>query len=211
VNATWTAKERVIFRRLDTPTKIQAYLNTFRYDPVRGTASPRFVIRQGKANCFEGALLAAAALRLIGHPPLIVDMTALNDDDHVLAVFRHNGAWGCVAKSNFTVLRFREPVYRSVRELMMSYFDVFFNSTGEKTLREYSAPFDLSRFDKDEWMTTEKDLRFIGDALNRARHYRVMTRAQVRDLQIADPDLVEAGLLGADPAGLFKPKRSKTR
>lgn len=207
---TWTPKELALFRRLETPTKIQVYLNSVAYDPVLGTASPRVIIREGRANCFEGALLAAAALRQLGHPPLLVDMTARNDDDHVLAVFRQNGAWGCVAKSNFTVLRFREPVYRSVRELMMSYIDVFFNSTGEKTLREYSAPFDVSRFDKDDWMTTEKDLGFIGDALNGARHYRVITRAQVRDLQIADPDLVKAGLLGADPAGLFKPKRSKT-
>ncbi len=207
---TWTPKELALFRRLETPTKIQVYLNSVAYDPVLGTVSPRVIIREGRANCFEGALLAAAALRQLGHPPLLVDMTARNDDDHVLAVFRQNGAWGCVAKSNFTVLRFREPVYRSVRELMMSYIDVFFNSTGEKTLREYSAPFDVSRFDKDDWMTTEKDLGFIGDALNGARHYRVMTRAQVRDLQIADPDLVKAGLLGADPAGLFKPKRSKT-
>jgi len=210
MNAAWTSKELALFCRLDTPTKIQAYLNTIAYDPVPGTASPRFVIRQGKANCFEGALLAAAALRQLGYPPLLVDMTARNDDDHVLAVFRQNGAWGCVAKSNFTVLRFREPVYRSVRELMMSYFDMFFNSSGEKTLRKYSAPFDVSRCDKDDWMTTGKDLGFIGDALNGARHYRVMTRAQVRDLQIADPALVKAGLLGADQAGLFKPKRSKT-
>jgi hypothetical protein len=203
----WTPQERALFRRLDTPTKIQAYLNSLAYDPVKGSASPRYVIRQGKANCFEGALLAAAALRPLGHPPLLVDMTAHNDDDHVLAVFRQNGAWGCLAKSNFTVLRFREPVYRSIRELMMSYFDVFFNSIGQKTLREYSAPLDVSRFDKDGWMTSDKDLGFIGDALNRARHYKVLTRSQVRDLQTADPDLVKAGLLGSDPAGLFKPGR----
>lgn len=133
-------------------------------------------------------------------------MRAVNDDDHVLAVFRRNGAWGCVAKSNYTVLRFREPVYRSVRELMMSYFDVFFNPIGEKTLREYSVSFDLRRFDKDAWMTTDKDISYIGDALDRARHYKVMTTRQIRGLQITDKDLVKAGLLGAKKAGLYKPK-----
>jgi len=192
---------------LDTPIKIQHYLNKLAYDPVPGTASPRRVMKEKKANCFEGALFAAAALRSLGRPPLVVDMRAVNDDDHVLAVFRQNGAWGCVAKSNYTVLRFREPVYRSIRELMMSYFDVFFNPIGEKTLREYSAPFDLRRLDKDGWMMTEKDLSYIGDALDRARHYRVMSRKQIRRLQIADRDLVKAGLIGATKAGLFKPQR----
>jgi hypothetical protein len=112
-----------------------------------------------------------------------------------------------VAKSNFTVLRFREPVYRTIRELMMSYFDIFYNSIGEKTLREYSGPFDLRRFDKDAWMTTDRDVSFIGDALDRARHYKVVTTGQIRNLERADKDLVKAGLLGANTDGLYKPKR----
>ncbi len=203
----WTKRELVLLDKINTPKKIQLYLNRLGYDPQPGTASPRWVMKERKANCFEGALFAAAALRRIGHPPLLVDMRAVNDDDHVLAVFRRNGAWGCVAKSNYTVLRFREPVYRSVRELMMSYFDVFFNPIGEKTLREYSVPFDLRRFDKDEWMTTDKDVSYIGDALDRARHYKVMTTRQIRGLQITDKDLVKAGLLGAKTAGLYKPKK----
>jgi len=203
----WTKRELVLLDKLNTPIKIQLYLNRLAYDPEPGTASPRWVMKERKANCFEGALFAAAALRRIGHPPLLVDIRAVNDDDHVLAVFRRNGAWGCVAKSNYTVLRFREPVYQSVRELMMSYFDVFFNSIGEKTLREYSVPFDLRRFDKDEWMTTDKDVSYIGDALDRARHYKVMTTWQIRGLQITDKDLVKAGLLGAKKAGLYKPKK----
>jgi hypothetical protein len=203
----WTKQELAVFKKLDTPIKIQHYLNKLAYDPAPGTASPRRVMQEKKANCFEGALFAAAALRQLGHPPLLVDMRAVNDDDHVLAVFRQNGAWGCVAKSNYTVLRFREPVYCSIRELMMSYFDVFFNPIGEKTLREYSLPFDLRRFDKDEWMTTDKDISHIGDALDGTRHYRVMSRKQIRNLQIVDNDLVKAGLLVANKAGLFKPKR----
>ena len=202
----WTGAEKAVLATLDAPIKIQQFLNRMAYDPVPGTASPRQVMRERKANCFEGALFASAALRHIGHPPLLVDICSHNDDDHVLAVFRRNGAWGCVAKSNFTVLRFREPVYRSIRELMMSYFDVYFNSIGEKTLRAYSVPFDLTRFDKDDWMTTEEDVSYIGDALDQARHYKVMTPAMVRDLQLTDPDLVKAGLIGANTAGLFKPK-----
>ena len=204
--ALWTPAERAALARLETPTKIQQWLNGIAYDSESGTASPRRVMRERKANCFEGALFAAAALRFHGHPPLVVDMRSWNDDDHVLAVFRRNGAWGCVAKSNYTVLRFRDPVYRSIRELMMSYFDVYFNPIGQKTLRGFSAPFDLSRFDSHDWMTTEEDVSDIGDALDRARHYPVLTRAQIRDLQIADPDLVKAGLLGARVEGLFKPK-----
>jgi hypothetical protein len=202
----WTAAERAVFKPLDTPTKIQLFLNGLDYDPEPGTASPRLVLRDRKANCFEGAMFAAAAFRFHRRPPLLVDMRSYNDDDHVLAVFRQNNAWGCVAKSNFTVLRFREPVYRNIRELMMSYFDVFFNSIGEKTLRAYSVPFDLSRFDKQNWMTTEEDISWIGDALDRARHYKVMTPEQIRDLRLTDPALVKAGLLGSNPAGLFKPK-----
>jgi hypothetical protein len=205
--ALWTAAERALFKRLDAPLKIQSWLNTIRYDPELGTRSPRWVIRERKANCFEGAIFAAAALRAQGHPPLLVDMRSHNDDDHVLAVFRQNGAWGCIAKSNFTVLRFREPVYRTIRELMLSFFDVYFNSIGEKTLRAYTAPFDLSRFDAMYWMTTDDDISDLGDALDRARHYRVLTRAQIRDLTLTDPALVKAGLIGADPKGLFKPKR----
>jgi hypothetical protein len=203
----WTAAERAVFKPLDTPTKIQLFLNGLDYDPRPGTASPRLVLRERKANCFEGAMFAAAAFRFHGRPPLIVNMRSYNDDDHVLAVFRQNDAWGCVAKSNYTVLRFREPVYRSIRELMMSYFDVFFNPIREKTLRAYSVPFNLCRFDDQNWMTTEEDISWIGDALDKARHYKVMTPEQLRDLQLTDPALVKAGLLGANPAGLFKPKR----
>jgi hypothetical protein len=203
----WTAGESSFLKKLDTPIEIQNYLNSLPYDPVPGTASPRRVMMEKKANCLEGALFAAAALRRLGYPPRLVDMRSRNDDDHVLAVFRRNKAWGCLAKSNFTVLRFREPVYRTIRELMMSYFDVYFNSIGEKTLREYSVPFDLRRFDKDDWMTTDDDLGFIGEALDRARHYKVMTRKMIRDLRRVDPALVKAGLLGAEAAGLFKPKK----
>jgi hypothetical protein len=202
----WSPEERVHLAKLDTPTEIQRWLNGIAYDAEAGTASPRLVMRERKANCFEGALFGAAALRFHGHPPLVVNMRSWNDDDHVLAVFRHNGAWGCVAKSNYTVLRFREPVYRSIRELMMSFFDVYFNPIGQKTLRAYSVPYDLSRFDGESWMTTEEDVSHLGDALDRARHYPVLSPTQIRELQVTDPALVKAGLMGAKIKGLFKPK-----
>jgi hypothetical protein len=205
--AVWAAAEGAELARLNAPLKIQLWLNGIAYDAEAGTASPRRVLRERKANCFEGAMFAAAALRFHGRPPLLVDMRSHNDDDHVLAVFRENGGWGCVAKSNYTVLRFREPVYRTVRELMASFFDVFFNPIGEKTLRAYSVPFNLSRFDERDWMTTEEDVSWIGDALDRARHVPFLTPAQLRDLRPTDPALVKAGLLGANPKGLFKPKR----
>lgn len=202
--AVWSAAEGAVLAKLDAPAKIQAWLNAIAYDPEPGTSSPRRVLRDRRANCFEGALLAAAAFRFHGRRPLLVDIRSRRDDDHVLAVFRQNEAWGCVAKSNFTVLRFREPVYRTIRELMASYFDVFFNAAGEKTMVEYSGPFDLSRFDQRGWMTDEEDVSWIGDALDRARHTRFMTPAQMRDVLPADPALVKAGLLGADPRGLYK-------
>lgn len=203
----WTPSERTLLGRLDRPIAIQRWLNRIAYDPEYATSSPRLVIRERKANCFEGALFAAAALREIGHPPLLVDIRSWNDDDHVIAVFRERGRWGAVAKSNFTVLRFREPVYRSVRELVMSYFDVYFNAIGQKTMRSFSRPLDLGRFDRRGWATTDEDLEYIGDALDAAPHTPVLTPAMVRALNPADPDLVRAGLLGSKKSGLFRPKK----
>ncbi len=203
----WTKRELRLFRRLSSPIRIQHYLNAIAYDPIYATSSPRWVIKDRKANCFEGALFAAAALRMIGHEPLVVDIESWNDDDHVLAVFKKRGHWGAVAKSNYTVLRYREPVYRSLRELVMSYFDVYFNPLGQKTMRSYSLPLNLRQFDRRNWMTTDEDIGYIGDKLNQIRHFRVLTPAMVRSLSLADKDIVKAGLMGAKPEGLFRPKR----
>jgi hypothetical protein len=202
----WTGTERRLFRRLSSPAKVQIYLNRLAYDADYGARSPRWIIREARAHCFEGAIFAAAALRQLGHPPRLVDIRSRNDDDHVIAVFKEGGQWGAVAKSNFTGIRFREPVYRSLRELVMSYFDFFFNSIGQKTMRSYSLPLDLSRFDDRRWMTTDEDLEYIGDELNIRKHIPVLTRSMIRRLNRVDPDLVKAGLLGARPEGLYKPK-----
>jgi hypothetical protein len=204
----WTRAEVRLLADFHRPVDIQRWLNRLAYDPEPGTRSPRWVMREKKANCFEGALFAAAALRFLGYRPLLVDLRSSdNDDDHILAVFRRRGAWGALAKSNYTTLRFREPVFRSIRELAMSYFEGYFNPWGEKTLREYSRPFDLTRFDRRSWMTTDIDLEMIGEALDRAPHRKIMTPAMVRGLERADPDLVRAGLLGAKKEGLFKPQK----
>ena len=166
---------------------------------------PRWVIKKKSAHCFEGALFAAAVLDYIGYKPLIVDMRAYNDDDHVIAVFREDGFWGAVAKSNFTSLRFREPVYRSLRELIMSYFDFFFNINGYKSLRSYSLPFDLTAFNHRNWATSDEDLEYIGDKIESLHHYPVVTGKMIKKLNIASESMIRAGLLGSNADGLFKP------
>lgn len=201
----WNKEELKILERLDMPSKIQDYIDTIPYNTTYETNSPRWVLRKKSAHCMEGALLAAACLQNIGYRPLILDMRSENDDDHVIAVYKLDGCWGALAKSNFTVLRLREPVYKSLRELVMSYFDFYFNSLGEKTLRAYSLPLDLSRFDRQNWKTTDQDLEFIGNRLNEMRHFTIIRPGQVRKLVKVSPYLLEAGLLGSDSDGLFKP------
>ena len=205
----WTTAERDLLRRLSTPAKVQDWLDSIPYTTDDACRSPRRVIRDRTAHCMEGALFAAAALGFHGYGRLIVDMRAVRDDDHVIAVFQARGFWGAVAKSNFVGLRYREPIHRTVRGLVLSYFEDFFNTAGEKTMREYSPPFDLSRFDRRGWMAAADDLYYIGDALDRARHVRVMTPAQVRGLRDVDPRALKAGLLGSDPKGLYKVEEKK--
>jgi hypothetical protein len=193
-------EEQAILRRLSTPEKIQEFLDLeIRYnkEPDGETCrSPRRVLQDRVAHCIEGALFAAAALRFHGRPPLILDMEAVRDDDHIIALFKELGHWGAVAKSNYSGLRFREPVYRNVRELVMSYFEMYYNLDGEKTLRRFSRPVNLSRFDRIGWMTTEKDLWEVGDYLCATPHRQVLTRAMIRRLRPVDKRLYEAGLLG---------------
>jgi len=202
----WSEQELAFLQSLCDPVKIQEFLDTLEYDADLACRSPRWVMREKKAHCFEGALFAAAALQLIGYPPLLVDLRAENDDDHVIAVFKKNGHWGAIAKSNFTTLRFREPVYRSLRELAMSYFDFYFNILGDKSLRAYSLPLNLTRFNDRNWMTTDEDLEYIGDYLDRMRHFPLVDSGVIASLRKADERLLQASLLGANEAGLYKPK-----
>lgn len=201
----WTEEELLFLEKFRDPWSVQVYLDSIEYNPSYDCRSPRWVIRKGSAHCFEGALFAAAVLRQLGHKPLIVDMRAENDDDHVIAVFRKGDRLGAVAKSNFTSLRYREPVYRSLRELVMSYFDFFFNTNGFKSLRSYSRTLDLSQFDKWNWHVTDEDLQYIGDKLDSIHHFPVITRRMAGELSPASKSMLMAGLLGSNEEGLFKP------
>lgn len=167
--------------------------------------SPLVVEKTRMANCFDGAIYAAAALETLGYSPLIVDMEAKNDDDHVIAVYHADG-WGAIAKSNTTMLRSREPVYRNIRELVMSYFDCYFNIDGYRGLRTYSAPINLRRFDAISWRTTPDWLDPIQTYLHKIRHYQVITRKMERALTKAEPFLVQACFYNSNRKGIFRPK-----
>jgi len=200
-----TAAELAVFRRrLDTPAKIQRFLDEIPYNTEADEEtfrSPRRVLADRTANCIEGAVLAAAALRVQGNPPLIMDLTAVRDEDHVIAVFRRRGLWGAIATSKFTGLRYREPVYRTVRELAMSYFEQYFNLAGERTLRGYGRPVNLARFDRLHWMTSAEDLWWIAEHLERIPHVELVPPAAARGLTRLGPQLRAAGLLRHPTAG----------
>lgn len=193
-----TRSEARLLASLSPEWRIQEYLDTrLLYDTKGGTCrSPRRVIRDGLCQCMDGALFAAAALRLQGHPPLILDLEAEQDSDHVLAVFRSRHGWGAIGRSNFSGLRYREPVYRTIRELVMSYFEWYFNLRREKTLRAYSRPVNLTRFDRVHWMTSEEDLWDIPNHLVRIPHTKVATPAAIGTYSRVDRRLFSAGLVG---------------
>lgn len=195
-----TGREIRILKRLNTPEKIQRFIDfELAYNKEKDgetCRSPRRVLRDRIGHCFEGALLAAAALRVNGQPPLVVDLEAVRDDDHIVAVFKHYKHWGAIGKSNYAGLRFREPVYQTIRELVMSYFEHYYNLDAEKTLRRYSRPINLARFDRIHWMTAEEDLWEINSYLLKVKHFPVLTSAMVRNLRRVDPRLYQAGKVG---------------
>jgi len=195
-----TRAEWRTLRALKTPERIQRFLDIdigYNKEPDGDTIrSPRRVLRDRVAHCLEGALFAAAALRAQGFPPLLMDLEAVRDDDHVLAVFRQHDRWGAIAKSNYSGLRFREPVYRSLRELAISYFEHYFNLRREKTLRKYSRPVNLSRFDTLGWMTAEEDLWTVSEHLVVIPHTPLLANGNARRLARVDARLFEAGKVG---------------
>ncbi len=201
----WTSAEAKIMSRLSTPRKIQDFLDSIPYSTEDRYHSPRSVLRDRVAHCFDGALFAAAALAYIHHPPLLVNMFAERDDEHLLAVFKRDGHWGAVAKSNFVGLRYREPIYRNLRELVMSYFEDYFNSAGEKTLRAYTRPLNLARFDRYDWMVSDERLDKIADALDGLPRIPVLSKRMVALLSPKDERALRAGMVGADPEGLWQP------
>jgi hypothetical protein len=197
---------------LTSPFKIQSFLDGIEYSEEVRYRCPLTVLRDMKGHCFDGAVFAAAMLRRIGHPPLILDIIPNdNDDDHILALYKINGHWGAVAKSNYTGLRFREPIHRTVRELIVSYFEVFFNAIGEKTMRAYTRPLNLTEFDKLQWEINDEGMDAIGERLDEIQKFKPLTPAMIRNLSFADERSVKAGLMGAKAAGLFKAKMPKAK
>src|SRR3989344_2121469 len=196
-SALLTREERALLHRLSTPVKIQNYLDQIKinFEPMGDTArSPRFVMNEGVAHCFEGALVAALALWYHGEPPLLLDLVSNEPDtDHVVALFKRYGHWGAISKTNHAVLRYREPVYESIHELVMSYFHEYFLDNGKKTLRNFAGPLDLSKIKDTSWITSEKNLWHIVDWINDQDHYDIMDRKMIRGLRRADPVERKAG------------------
>jgi hypothetical protein len=196
-----TRREASFLSRLKPPWRIQKFLDGLDYDVAgAGCRSARRVLAERRVQCMDGALFAAAALRVQGHPPLLLDLESVYDDDHVLAVFRQSGCWGAVARSNYSGLRFREPIFPTIRQLVLSYFESYFNLRRQKTLRSYSRPVNLSRFDRIAWMTTEEDLWEIPEYLATVPHIRLLPPRLEASLSPVDHRMFEAGLVGrAEP------------
>src|ERR1041385_597406 len=180
-------------RALKNPHGIQRFLNETPYHLAHSSWSPRRVLAERTSHCLEGAIFAAAALRVLGFPPLIIDLEAKNDTDHVIAVFQVRGHWGSIANSNYAGCRYREPVHRSLRELAISYFDAYFNLRAEGTLRTYSRPVDLSRFDDRGWMTDPNDVWYIAEYLCEISHTELLTPWQRKNLNRLDKRSYESG------------------
>ena len=191
MNELLTSAERSVIRKLSTPQKIQDYLESLPTNfELSGETyrSPRRVLRDRTAHCFEGALVAAAAIAYHGGAPLIMDFRSLPDqDDHVVTPFKLNGLWGAISKTNHSVLRYRDPVYRDVRELAMSYFHEFYEKDRRKSLLEYSAPFDLSRYPLKRWLVADDELYWLTEALDKSRHYQTVPKRSRRHLRLVAP------------------------
>ena len=192
----FTPAELRKLRSLRDPHGIQRFLYDQPYHVADTAFSPRRVLRENTSHCFEGAIFAAAALRVNGYPPLVIDLEAEHDTDHVIAVYKIHGHWGAVSKSNYSGLGFREPVYRSLRELAMSYFDGYFNLRRERTLRTFSNPVNLARFDRRNWMTTDEPIWFIGEYLFTIRHFPLLKKGMVQRLHRVEDRAFRAGCLG---------------
>jgi hypothetical protein len=202
-----TGTERDILSGLRSPATIQAFLDGIAYSTDDFYRCPLRVLRERVAHCFDGAIFGAAALGRIGYPPLILDMLSNGrDDEHLLALFKSGGCWGAVAKSNFVGLRFREPVYRSLRELAMSYFEQYYNLDREKTLRGYTGPLNLRSFDRLHWLTQDEPLERIAQRTEEIRRIDLLPPAMAERLSPVDERSFRAGLIGANPEGLFKPQ-----
>ncbi len=204
-----TKAEFAVLRRLSTPEKIQAYLLAMNQNfELKGDscASVRMILRDRHAHCIEGAFIAAAALWIHGEPPLLLDLRAVKDSDHVVTLFKRKGHWGCISKTNGPDLRWRDPVYRTLRELALSFLHEYSNKRDHKSLREYSVPYDLRRADPKIWVTGEDGAWEVAEKLDEIRHYRLVTKAQEKLLQRRDPFEREVACLTQYKRPRVKPK-----
>lgn len=180
-----------MLQKLSSPQKIQDFLDTLPINfELSGETymSPRRVLREKIAHCFEGALFAAAALAYHGKKPLLLDLKSIDtDQDHVVALFKVAGRWGAISKTNHAILRYRDPIYLSVRELAMSYVNEYIMDDGRKSMRSYSAPFDLSVYEPSAWITSEEDLVSLVDALNDSKHFPIAPEKTMRRMRRALP------------------------
>lgn len=196
-----TRAERALLKRLNTPQKIQEFLDTkLRYnteDHGETCQSVRQVLKSKQAHCIEGALFACAALRFHGHKPLIVDMEGKRDFDHVICVFKQNGYWGAISKSRYHTLGWRDPIFRTVRELVLSYFVFYNNNQGTKTLHTYSVPVNLTKFDKVHWLTSEESLWDIGNHLFTVKHFPIIPPEQRKYLKSFSKAFIKADTMRA--------------
>jgi hypothetical protein len=191
-------KEEIkILKSLNTPRKIQDFLNKIpiNFEEEGDTCmSPRKVLRENKAHCMEGALLAATIFRILGEEPLLLDLEATQKDfDHIICLFKRNGKWGSISKTNHAVLRYREPIYKNIRELVMSFFHEYFDDDGKKNLRSYSMPVNLKRFDSLNWVISEGNVWEIPEYFSEVKHYPLLTRSQIKSLRKADDIEIDAG------------------
>jgi hypothetical protein len=192
---------------LTSPVRIQEYLDGIPYSAEERNRCPLNVLKDRQAHCLDGALFAAAALRRIGHPPVLIDLLPDPgmDDDHVLAIYKQGGHYGALAKSNFAGLRFREAVYRSLRELAMSYFEDYYNVNGIKTLRYYTPPLRLSAYDQAGWMWSDGGADVIEARLYELKRLPLISAEQAEQLSPVDRRSYDAGMLGVNAAGLYQP------
>lgn len=199
----WSKREERFLRALNSPSRIQDLLDELPYRCEDGHLCARAALRDGRAHCFDGALLAAAALKRCGIEPRLIDLCATRDDDHILCGFRWRGRWGAIAKSNFPGLRFREPVFRSPRELVLSYFELYFNLEGEKTLRAFSSPMVLPSIRRLDWECDDAAGDQLVERLSLQRHHEILGVGQARGLRALDKRLFKSQLVGVNLKGAY--------
>lgn len=190
INEIFTKKEIYLLKKLNTPAKVQDFLNGLEFNFEKNgetLKSPLMVLRTKNAHCLEGALFAAYVLSLHKHKPLILHQSTTKDDyEHVIALFKQDGYWGAISKTNHSVLRYREPIYKNIRELNMSYFHEYFLENGKKTMRGYSIPLNLNIFKNKNWPTDIEDLWYIDKKLDEIKHYDIASQNAIKKFRKAD-------------------------